>query len=174
MIWSCGTQRNTLQLQTIDCSSAEHLGRLDKKVVCQNQTKEDHRHHLQPFNKGTKGQPACQQSDSACRGQPHLPGGDFRQAVTWKQQTEKAEARAKVRLALMKKLASTTWGADTVTLKRLCTGRVRPVLGYVMTAWGTTAKSNFEPAKYRTRQPASSHEVNTDCGAGNNHIAPVT
>ena len=40
-----------------------------------------------------------------------------------KQQTEKAEARAKVQHALMKKLAGTTWGADAVTLKRLYTGR---------------------------------------------------
>ena len=57
---------------------------------------------------------------------------------------ERAEARAKVRLALMKKLAGTTWGADTVILKKLYTGRVRPVLEYGMTAWGTTAKSNFD------------------------------
>lgn len=44
----------------------------------------------------------------------------------------------------MKKLAGTTWGADTTTLKRLYTGRVRLVLEYGMTAWGTTAKSNFD------------------------------
>ena len=31
-----------------------------------------------------------------------------------------------------------------MTLKRLYTGRVRPVLEYGMTAWGTTAKSNFD------------------------------
>ena len=68
----------------------------------------------------------------------------FDKRLTWKQQTEKAEARAKVRLALMKKLAGTTWGADTVTLKRLYTGRVRPVLEYGMTTRGTTAKSNFD------------------------------
>ena len=42
------------------------------------------------------------------------------------------------------KLAGTTWGADNTTLRRLYTGRVRPVLEYGMTAWGTTAKSNFE------------------------------
>ena len=41
-------------------------------------------------------------------------------------------------------MAGTTWGAVTVTLKRLYTGRVRAVLGYGMTAWGTTAKSNFD------------------------------
>ena len=32
----------------------------------------------------------------------------FDRRLTWKQQTEKAEARAKARLALMKKLADTT------------------------------------------------------------------
>ena len=75
---------------------------------------------------------------------PTYLGVTFDKRLTWRQQTEKAEARAKVRLALMKKLAGTTWGADTVTLKRLYTGRVRPVLEYGMTAWGTTAKSNFD------------------------------
>ena len=75
---------------------------------------------------------------------PTYLGVTFVKRLTWKQQTKKAEARAKVRLALMKKLAGTTWGADTVTLKRLYTGRVRPVLEYGMTAWGTTAKSNFD------------------------------
>ena len=77
-------------------------------------------------------------------GNPTYLGVAFDKRLTWKQQTEKAEARAKVRLALMKKLAGTTWGADTVTLKRLYTGRVRPALEYAMTAWGTTAKSNFD------------------------------
>ena len=74
---------------------------------------------------------------------PIYLGVNFNKRLAWKQQTEKAEARAKVRLALMK-LAGTAWGADTVTLKRLYTGRVRPVLEYGMTAWGTTAKSNFD------------------------------
>ena len=44
----------------------------------------------------------------------------------------------------MKKLASTAWGADASTLKRLYTGRVRPVLEYGMAAWGTTAKTNMD------------------------------
>ena len=74
---------------------------------------------------------------------PTYPGVTFDKRLTWKQQTEKAEARAKVRLPLMKKLAGTTRGADTVTLRRLYTGRVRPVLEYRMTTWDTIAKSNF-------------------------------
>ena len=75
---------------------------------------------------------------------PTYLGVTFDKRLTWKRQTEKAESRGKTRLALMKKLAGTTWGADNRTLKRLYTGRVRPVLEYGMTAWGTTAKSNFE------------------------------
>ena len=44
----------------------------------------------------------------------------------------------------MKKLASTTWAADASTLKRLYTGRVRPVIEYSMAAWSTTAKTNMD------------------------------
>ena len=44
----------------------------------------------------------------------------------------------------MKKLASTTWGADASTLKRLYTGRVRPVRDYGKAAWGTTGKTNMD------------------------------
>ena len=74
---------------------------------------------------------------------PSYRGVTFDKRLTWKQ-TENAEATAKVQLALMKKLAGTTWGADTVTLKSLYTGRVIPVLECGMTAWGTTAKSNCD------------------------------
>ena len=75
---------------------------------------------------------------------PTYLGVTFDNRLTWKQQTERFEARANERLALIKELAGTTRGADTVTLRRLYSGRVRPVLEYGMTAWGTTAKSNFD------------------------------
>ena len=75
---------------------------------------------------------------------PTYLGVTFDKRLTWKQHTQRTESRAKVRLALMKKLASTTWGADASTLKRLYTGRVRPVLEYGMAAWGTTAKTNMD------------------------------
>jgi len=85
---------------------------------------------------------------------PTYLGITFDRRLTWKPQTEKAEARAKVRLALMKKLAGTTWGADARILKRLYTGRVRPVLEYGMTSWGTAAKSNFEKVSKVQNQAA--------------------
>ena len=34
----------------------------------------------------------------------------------------------------MRKLAGTIWGTNTMTYRRLCTGRIRPVLEYGMTA----------------------------------------
>ena len=43
----------------------------------------------------------------------------------------------------MRKLAGTSWGADTKVLKRLYIGRVRPVLEYGTSAWSTTSKTNY-------------------------------
>lgn len=74
---------------------------------------------------------------------PTYLGVKFDRRLTWKPQIERAEIRAKKRLGLMKKLAGTTWGADTRTLKSLYVGRVRPVLEYGMAAWSTAAKSNL-------------------------------
>ena len=85
---------------------------------------------------------------------PTYLGVIFDRRLTWKQQTEKAEAKPKVRLALLKKLAGTTRGADIVTLKRMYTGGVGPVLEYGMSAWGTTAKSNFDRASKVQNQAA--------------------
>ena len=73
---------------------------------------------------------------------PTYLGVNFDKRLTWKQQSEKVEA--KVRLALTKKLAGTIWCADIVTLRRLYAGRVKSVLENGMTAWGTTVKSCFD------------------------------
>src|ERR1700729_1779111 len=43
----------------------------------------------------------------------------------------------------MKKLAGSTWGANNRILKRLYTGRVRPVLEYGITAWATASHTQF-------------------------------
>ena len=144
MIWSCGAQRNTLQLQTTDYIRRWTSWRLDKTVACQNQPKEDHLHHLQLSTNEQKANLHINGQTLLAEGNPTYLGVTFDKRLTWKQQTEKTEARANVRLAPIEKLAGTTWGADTVTLKRLYIGRVRPVLEYGMTAWGTTAKSNFD------------------------------
>ena len=74
---------------------------------------------------------------------PNYLGVTFDRRLTWKTQVEKNRTRARQRMAIMKKLAGTTWGADEKVLKKLYTGRVRPVLEYGIAAWATAAKSNF-------------------------------
>ena len=72
---------------------------------------------------------------------PTYLGVTLDRRLTWKNQLQKNQARAKIRLALMKKLSGTQWGADQSILKKLYVGRIRPVLEYGMAAGSTAAKS---------------------------------
>nr|KAG5705581.1 hypothetical protein BaRGS_034779 [Batillaria attramentaria] len=62
--------------------------------------------------------------------------------LTWKPQIEEMERRGIRKLALLKKLAGTTWGADCRLLTRVYTGAVRPAMEYASTSWGTASKTN--------------------------------
>ena len=73
---------------------------------------------------------------------PTYLGVTLDRRFTWKNQLQKNQARAKIWLALMKKLSCTEWGADQNVLKKLYIGRIRPVLEYRMAASSTVAKSN--------------------------------
>ena len=66
----------------------------------------------------------------------------FDKRLTWKTHTLRTERKALKKLAIMRKLAGTTWGANEQILKTLYEGSVRPVLEYSSTAWSTTAKTN--------------------------------
>ena len=76
--------------------------------------------------------------------QPTYLGVTFDRRLTWNSQIQRSHTRAKIRLGLMKKLASTQWGANKDVLKKLYVGRVRPVLEYGTTALSTAAKTNKE------------------------------
>ena len=75
---------------------------------------------------------------------PTYLGVTYDRRLTWKQQIEKAESKAKSRLRLMRKLAGSTWGTNDQTLKKVYTGYIHPVIEYGMTAWCTAAKSHFD------------------------------
>ena len=144
-ILSCGARRNTFQQQNYRMQQALNTleGWTNRWLVKISSRKTTYT----IFSLSTKEQKATLHINGQtllAEDNPTYLGVTFDKRLTWRQQTEKAEARAKVRLALMKKLAGRTWGADTVTLKRLYIGRVRPVLEYGRTAWDTTAKSNFD------------------------------
>ena len=69
-------------------------------------------------------------------------GITFDKRQTWKQHTAKAEAKARRRMAILRKLVGTTWGASEKILKTVYQGTVRPHLEYGSSAWSTTAKTN--------------------------------
>ena len=74
---------------------------------------------------------------------PTYLGVTLDRRLTWKnKKLQKNQARAKIWLALMKKLSCTEWGADQNVLKKLYVGRIHPVLEYGMAASSTAAKSN--------------------------------
>ena len=75
---------------------------------------------------------------------PTYLGVTFDRRLTWTQHINTTCDRAKLRIGIMKKLAGTDWGADHSILKKLYMGRVRPVLEYGISAWGTTSESNFK------------------------------
>ena len=62
--------------------------------------------------------------------------------LTWKPQIKKMERGGLQKLALMRKLARTTWGADSSILTKIYTATVRPTMEYASTTRGTAAKTN--------------------------------
>ena len=73
---------------------------------------------------------------------PTFLGVKLDSRLTWKPHLEEVEARSIRKLAIMRKLAGTTWGASSSILKNVYTGSVRPILEYASNAWNTAAKSN--------------------------------
>ena len=69
-------------------------------------------------------------------------GITFDKKQTWKRHIQKAELKARHKLAILRKLAGTSWGANETILKRVYQGAVHPHLEYGSTARSTTAKTN--------------------------------
>ena len=76
--------------------------------------------------------------------EPNYLGITFDKRQTWKPHLQAAETKSKRKLALMRKLTGSTWGANEKTLKTVYQGSVRPHLEYGATAWSTAAKTNLQ------------------------------
>ena len=68
---------------------------------------------------------------------PTFLGVKLHTRLTWKPQIEKMERSSLQKLAQMRKLAGTSWGADSSILTKVYTATVRPTM-----EWGTAAKTN--------------------------------
>ena len=75
--------------------------------------------------------------------QPTYLGVTFDKKQTWKPHLQEAETRARRKLALMRKLAGSSWGADEKTLKAVYEGTVRPHLEYGAAAWNSASKTTL-------------------------------
>ena len=86
---------------------------------------------------------------------PTFLGVNLDTRLTWKPHLEAVETKATRKLAIMKKLAGTTWrwggggggeggerGGSSKILKQVYTGTVRPVVEYDSTTWDTASKTN--------------------------------
>ncbi|KAK7101835.1 hypothetical protein V1264_020159 [Littorina saxatilis] len=71
-------------------------------------------------------------------------GVTFDRRQTWKPHIAQAETKARRKLAILRKLAGTTWGANEKILKTVYQGTIRPHLEYGSTAWSTSAKTNLQ------------------------------
>ncbi|XP_048778819.2 uncharacterized protein LOC125682098 [Ostrea edulis] len=71
-------------------------------------------------------------------------GVTFDKRMTWKQHITSAEAKARRKLSIMRKLAGTNWGTNEKILKSVYQGNVRPHLEYGSTSWMTAAKTHLQ------------------------------
>ena len=62
--------------------------------------------------------------------------------LTWKTHLEAVAARSVRKLGLLKKLAGTTWGADTNILRRVFKGAVGPIMKYTTSSWAISPNAN--------------------------------
>ncbi|CAG5133668.1 unnamed protein product [Candidula unifasciata] len=73
---------------------------------------------------------------------PTFLGVKLDSRLTWKHHILETNKKAMRKQGVMKKLAGTTWGADSCILKQVYTGTVRPTLEYASSSWITAAHSN--------------------------------
>ena len=74
--------------------------------------------------------------------QPTYLGITYDKRLTWNQHISGAEAKARRKLHIMRKLAGTQWGCSAAVLKRVYQGTVRPHLEQGSSGWISAAKSH--------------------------------
>ena len=73
---------------------------------------------------------------------PTFLGATLDSRLTWKQHLENIQERTHKKLAIMKKLAGTNWGANAKILRQVYTGTVRPIAEYASTSWTTASRTS--------------------------------
>ena len=101
-------------------------------------------------------------------------GVTFDKRMTWKQHITSAEAMARRKMNIMRKLAGTKWGANEKILKSVYQGNVRPHLEYGSSSWMTAANSPSDLRQILSSEPGTMnhhrcYEVNTNTKYGRDY-----
>ena len=100
-------------------------------------------------------------------------GITFDKRQTWKTHISRAEAKARRKLALLRKLAGTQWGAAETVLMNVYNGTIRPHLEYRSTTLSSASQSAiYTLDKYKTKHRI--HEIYTHKSDGRNNCNPAT
>jgi len=70
-------------------------------------------------------------------------GVTYDKHLTWKVQITNAEAKARKKLSIMRKLAGTNWGANEKILRQVYQGNVRHTLEYGSSSYMTVASTHL-------------------------------
>lgn len=73
---------------------------------------------------------------------PTYLGVKLDKRLTWSPHLRDVETKATRKIAIMKRLAGTTWGANSTILQRVYTGSIRPTLEYGSSAWAAASNPN--------------------------------
>ena len=75
--------------------------------------------------------------------EPTYLGVTYDKHLTWKAQIKNAEAKARKKLNIMRKLAGTNWGANEKILKQVYQGNIRHTLEYGSTSYMAAAPTQL-------------------------------
>jgi ribonuclease HI len=76
--------------------------------------------------------------------QPTYLGVTFDDRLTWKPHINKAATKARRKLAILRKLSGTTWGANGKILNKIYQQSIRPHLEYGSAAWCPASKTTLQ------------------------------
>ncbi|XP_076442697.1 uncharacterized protein LOC143281377 [Babylonia areolata] len=76
---------------------------------------------------------------------PTYLGVKLDRRLSWSSHISTAQSKTICKMAVIKKLAVTKWGANMKILTQVYTGSARPHIEYASNAWATAAKSSTEP-----------------------------
>ena len=124
-----------------DPDSRQQGGRVDRQVGAKHQQNQDSHHAFltihQRESQNNPGQQSCTPSWNN-----NIPCATLDSRLTWNSHIDKLQEKTIKKLAIMKKLVGTSWGANGKILRQIYTGTVRPITEYASTSWTTASKTS--------------------------------